>query len=90
MAVEIADLRKRTPFSLGGYPEVSLGQARKAKEAARAKVAAGIDPSEAKQGDKRLRFEAKGQTFEKLVPAFLANQRKDGRSAAKLSKTEDH
>jgi integrase len=67
-----------------------LAQARKAKEAARANVAADIDPSEAKQEDKRIRMEAKGQTFEKIGEAFLAKQRKEGKSAATLSKTEYH
>ncbi|UYP66714.1 integrase arm-type DNA-binding domain-containing protein [Thalassobacter stenotrophicus] len=81
---------KERLFSIGVYPDVSLAQARKAKEAARANLAAGIDPSEAKQEEKRLRLEAKGQTFEKIGTAFLAKQRKEGKSAATLSKTEYH
>jgi hypothetical protein len=55
---------KERLYSIGVYPEVSLAQARKAKEAARANVAAGIDPSEAKQEEKRICLEAKGQTVE--------------------------
>lgn len=78
---------KERLYSIGVYPEVSLAQARKAKEAARAKVAAGIDPSEAKQEEKRIRLEAKGQTFAKIGEAFLAKQNKEGKSAATLSKT---
>ncbi|MBT0958664.1 tyrosine-type recombinase/integrase [Alphaproteobacteria bacterium KMM 3653] len=81
---------KERLLSIGVYPDVSLAQARKAKEAARANVAAGVDPSEAKQEEKRLRQEAKGQTFEKIGAAFLAKQRKEGKSAATLSKTEYH
>ena len=82
--------RKERLLSIGVYPDVTLAQARKAKEAARSKVAAGIDPSEAKQEEKRLRLEAKGQTFEKIGAAFLAKQRKEGKSVATLSKTEYH
>jgi hypothetical protein len=52
---------KERLYSIGVYPDVSLAQARKAKEAARANVAAGIDPSEAKQDEKRSRLEAKEQ-----------------------------
>jgi integrase len=37
-----------------------------------------------------MRLEAKGQTFEKIGVAFLAKQRKVGKSAATLSKTEYH
>ncbi|WP_245780949.1 integrase arm-type DNA-binding domain-containing protein [Litoreibacter janthinus] len=69
---------KERLLSIGVYPEVSLAQARKAKEGARSSVAEGIDPSEAKQEAKRLRLEAKGQTFEKIGAAFLAKQRKRG------------
>ena len=81
---------KERLLSIGVYPDVSLAMARKAKEDARAKVAADIDPSEAKQEAKRIRLEAKGQTFEKLGQAFLAKQRKEGKSPATLSKTEYH
>ena len=81
---------KERLLSIGIYPDVSLAQARKAKEAARAKVAADIDPSDAKQDEKRIRLEAKGQTFERVGASFLAKQRKEGKSAATLSKTEYH
>lgn len=81
---------KERLLSIGVYPDVSLAQARKAKEGARANVAAGLDPSEAKQEEKRLRLEAKGQTFEKIGATFLAKQRKEGKSAATLAKTEYH
>lgn len=81
---------KEKLLSIGVYPDVSLAQARKAKEQARAMVAEGIDPSEAKQDQKRLRLEAKGHTFEKIGNDFLNKQRKEGKSAATLSKTEYH
>ena len=81
---------KERLLSIGVYPAVSLANARKAKERAREKVAAGIDPSEAKQEEKRLRQEANGQTFEKIGAEFLAKQRKEGKSPATLSKTEYH
>jgi integrase len=75
---------------IGDYPAVSLAQARKARDAAKALLADGDDPSEAKQEDKRIRIETRGQTFEKIGAAFLAKQRKEGKSAATLSKTEYH
>lgn len=81
---------KEKLLSIGVYPDVSLAQARKAKEQARAMVAESIDPSEAKQEEKRLRREAKGHTFEKVGTDFLNKQRKEGKSAATLSKTEYH
>lgn len=75
---------------IGDYPAVSLAKARQARDVAKAQLADGVDPSEAKQEEKRLRLEAKGQTFEKIGAAFLAKQRQEGKSAATLSKTEYH
>jgi integrase len=75
---------------IGDYPAVTLAKARQARDVAKAQLADGMDPSEAKQEEKRLRLEAKGQTFEKLGEAFLAKQRKEGKSMATLSKTEYH
>ena len=81
---------KERLLSIGVYPDVSLAQARKAKEAARAKVAEGVDPSEAKQTEKRIKREEAGQTFAKIGRAFLEKQRKEGKSKATLDKTEYH
>jgi len=81
---------KERLLSIGVYPEVSLAQARKAKEDARAKVAAGIDPSEAKQTERRAKQEQAAQTFERVGSLFLEKQRKEGKSKATLDKTEYH
>lgn len=75
---------------IGDYPAVSLAKARQSRDIAKAQLADGVDPSEAKQEDKRIRLEAKGQTFEKIGNAFLAKQRVEGKSPATLSKTEYH
>jgi hypothetical protein len=61
---------------IGDYPAVSLAKARQARDIAKAQLADGVDPSEAKQEEKRLRLKAKGQTYEKIGVAFLAKQRK--------------
>lgn len=81
---------KERLLSIGVYPDVSLAQARKVKKQARAKVAAGIDPSEAKQTEKRIKREEAGQTFEKIGAMFLEKQRKEGKSKATLDKTAYH
>lgn len=75
---------------IGDYPAVTLAIARQARDAAKALLADGVDPNEARQEDKRLRLEAKGHTFEKVAASFLYKQRKEGKSAATLSKTEYH
>jgi integrase len=75
---------------IGDYPAHSLAQARKARDAAKALLAQGIDPNEAKQEEKRIRDAAKGETFKKLGEAFLTKQRIEGKSKATLGKTEYH
>lgn len=81
---------KERLLSIGVYPDVSLAQARKAKEDARAKVAVGVDPSEAKQTERRVKQEEAAQTFELIGGLFLEKQRKEGKSKATLDKTEYH
>jgi len=81
---------KEKLLSIGAYPAVSLLQARQARDAARADIAKGEDPSERKQEAKRIRRESQGHTFAKVGAAFLDKQRKEGKSAATLSKTEYH
>ncbi|MCJ7872664.1 Arm DNA-binding domain-containing protein [Phaeobacter sp. J2-8] len=81
---------KERLLSIGVYPDVSLAQARKAKDETRAKVAAKIDPSEAKQTEKRVKREEAGQTFEKIGAQFLEKQRKEGKTKATLDKTAYH
>lgn len=74
----------------GDYPAVSLSKARELRDAARTNLADGLDPSELKQEEKLRRAEASGQTFEKIGAAFLAKQRKEGKSKATLDKTAYH
>ena len=81
---------KEKKLSLGAYPAISLAQARMLKEEARAKIAQGTDPSEAKQAAKRETREAKSHTFEQIGDAFLEKQRKEGKTKATLDKTSYH
>lgn len=75
---------------IGDCPAVSLAKARMAWDAAKLQLAEGHDPNETKQDEKRVRLEAKGQTFERIGAAFLTKQNKEGKSAATLSETEYH
>ena len=81
---------KEKLLSIGAYPAVTLAQARQTRDAARAELAAGIDPSEVKQEKSRIKRESLGHTFEKVGAAFFDKQRKEGKSAATLSKTAYH
>lgn len=81
---------KEKLLAIGGYPAVSLAQARQARDEAKSQLAEGVDPSEAKQEKKLIRLEVKGQTFEKIGAMFLEKQRKEGKSKATLDKTAYH
>ncbi len=58
---------KEKRLALGVYPGVSLAQARAARDDARRQLAAGIDPSNARQQAKLVATTARGNTFEILA-----------------------
>lgn len=63
---------KRKTLSIGTYPEVSLAQARKRRDAARAMLSSGQDPGEAKK-TARVELRAKNSnSFESVATAWMA------------------
>jgi integrase len=63
---------KQKTLALGVYPAVSLAKARKRRESARELLADGIDPSHAKQEDKKTKISAAAHTFEIVARQWLA------------------
>ncbi|PTD96401.1 tyrosine-type recombinase/integrase [Pseudothauera lacus] len=57
---------KRKTLALGGYPDVSLAEARKRRDQARELLAAGTDPGAAKKAGKQARVEAVANGFEAI------------------------
>ena len=66
---------KDKTLALGVYPDVSLAAARKKRDEAREKLAAGIDPGEAKKADKRAARLAAINTFEAVALAWMEERR---------------
>lgn len=65
-------------LAMGAYPEVSLSDARKRREDARALLAHGKDPSREKQKNKlRSRIQA-ADTFRVIADEYCAKRRRDG------------
>jgi integrase len=62
---------KEKLLSLGTYPEVSLKAAREARDDARKMVTKGIDPSAARQEEKRALREASANDFETVAREWL-------------------
>jgi len=64
---------KEKLLSLGTYPDVSLRDAREARDDARKLLAKGFDPSTARRQEKRTKAEAGANTFESVTRAWLQN-----------------
>jgi len=79
---------KEKLLAIGAYPEVSLAQARQARDAARSLLAAGKDPSQAKQDRKREDKERRGLTFASQAAAYFEKSQKEGRADTTMAKTE--
>ena len=66
---------KEKLLALGVYPDVSLAAARKKRDEAREKLAAGVDPGEAKKADKRAVRIAAANSFESVALAWMEERR---------------
>lgn len=65
-------------LAIGAYPEISLSEARKRRDEARAMIAQGKDPSREKQRDKvRSRIQA-ADTFTAIADEYCAKRKRDG------------
>jgi len=64
-------------LSLGLYPDVSLKAARAARDEARALLALGIDPGEARKADKRQREQAAADSFEVITREWITRHLAD-------------
>lgn len=71
---------KEGRMALGSYPEVTLTAARKARDAARAQKADGVNPVQARKVDKLRATVSAGNTFKAVAVEWLALHR-DGWSA---------
>lgn len=64
-------LEKRKTLALGVYPDTSLAKARERRDAARAQLAAGIDPGEKKKEEKQAKLAAARNMFGALAEDWL-------------------
>ncbi|AOI97256.1 tyrosine-type recombinase/integrase [Burkholderia sp. LA-2-3-30-S1-D2] len=77
---------KEKRYSLGVYPDVTLATARKKRDEAREKLAAGIDPGEAKKAEKRASLLAAAHSFEVVARGWM-DERKTTVEPAQHDKT---
>lgn len=77
---------KEKLLSIGPYPDVTLAEARAEREAARALLLAGKDPSFVKQDRTQEEREQRGHTFEKQALEYLDKGRKEKLAETTMSK----
>lgn len=75
-------------LSFGGYPEISLKEAREMRDQARSMVANGVDPADKKRRDKRAAKVSADNTFGAVAKDYIAKNRRDGLSEATVAKRE--
>lgn len=73
-------------LALGKYPIVTLSEARKARDAARAKASAGDDPAAAKRRERIAQRLAAGTTFGAVALEYIERAEREGRSPATVTK----
>lgn len=79
---------KQKSLSFGVYPEVSLAEARRRREAARSLLRDGKDPMVQKRAEKLARAIAAGNTFAAVADELLAKMAREGRAETTLKKTK--
>jgi integrase len=79
---------KQKTLALGVYPDVSLVEARAARDDARRLLADGIDPSIAKRAARAAKATADGNTFDAIAAEWFAKKGKEGRADRTLGKVE--
>jgi integrase len=77
---------KEKRLALGAYPEITLAEARRQCDIARAKIGQGIDPSlERKREKAAARFSAEN-SFERVAEEYIAKMGNEGRAEATVTK----
>ncbi len=75
-------------LAIGAYPAVTLGKAREKRDAAKALLAEGVDPSDHKREASRTADAARSHSFRVVAEELLAKMRREGRAPTTMAKTE--
>lgn len=73
-------------LSLGKYPALSLGDARKARDEAKAKIAVGTDPAAAKRRKRIASKLSAATTFDAVAGEYIEKLEREGLAPATISK----
>lgn len=78
---------KQKTISLGAYPGVPLSDARKGRDAAKALLRQGLDPSQQRKLDRLAASVAAATTFAAVADEYVGKLKAEGRAEATLTKT---
>ena len=79
---------KEKKLSLGSYPDVPLKDARKRRDEAREKIAAGIDPGEHRKLQAAAKEALEKSTFGAVAAEYLEKASRDGRASVTIKKSQ--
>lgn len=77
---------KQKLLSFGAYPEIGLAEARRKRDAARALLREGVDPSAQKKLDKLVKADADAATFSVISSEVLDKKRREQKAERTLDK----
>ena len=75
-------------LSLGGYPDVSLKDARDLRDGARKLLASGADPAEKKRRDRHAAKVSAANSFAAVAQSYIDKAKREGRAEATTAKQE--
>jgi integrase len=75
-------------LALGKYPAVTLGEARKARDEARATTGQGDDPAAAKRRERIRAKLSAATTFDSVAAEYIEKAEREGRAAATIAKLQ--
>ncbi|MEQ1498812.1 MAG: integrase arm-type DNA-binding domain-containing protein [Novosphingobium sp.] len=75
-------------LSLGGYPDVSLKDARDLRDDARKLLASGVDPAEKKRRDRHAAKVSAANSFAAVAQSYIEKGKREGRAEATTAKQE--
>jgi len=77
---------KQKKLAFGAYPTVTLTDARKKRDAAKALLASGIDPSQQRKLDKITKALTDAATFDAVAEEYLAKKTREGMAESTLKR----
>ena len=77
---------KQKLLALGAYPDISLADARTARDAAQSLLASGIDPSEQRRIERLTKIDRNANTFDLVAAELISKKRREGKAESTLTK----